>query len=394
MTEKPPRTATLLSHAGREPSRQYGAVNPPVVRTSTVVFDSLEEFEAIKDPRRVEGRYAYGRLGTITTVSLEKLASALEGAADSFLVPSGLAAITTALMALVKAGDHLLVVDCVYAPARNFCQNVLGAFGVETEFVPADVGAEIERLIRPNTKAIYLESPGSLTFEMQDLRAVAAVARRHGVRTLVDNTWASPLGLRPLDLGIDISLHAATKHFVGHSDAMLGIVCCNEETAPAVLAMRRALGHSVGSEEAYLGQRGARTLQVRLERSSASALAVCRWLQQRPEVAQVLYPPLPEDPGHALWQRDFTGACGLFSIVLKRPYELPAVAAMLEGYDYFSIGASWGGYESLVLRGRPQRSVAPWQAPGPLVRYYVGLEDPDDLIADLDAGFARLAAAT
>ncbi len=384
------KPASRLVHAGRSPAKQYGAVNPPVVRASTVIYDTVEEFERIKDHRYEPGRFGYGRFGTMTTVSLETLASDLEGAADSFLVSSGLAAITTALMALLKAGDHLLIVDCAYLPTRIFTQRVLQAYGVEVEFVAADVGSEIAALFRDNTRAIFLESPGSLTFEMQDLRGISALAKERGIRTLIDNTWASPLGCRPLSLGIDISLHAATKHFVGHSDAMLGLVCCNDETAPLVHRMVRALGHAAGSEEAYLGQRGTRTLAVRLERASASALNICRWLQGRPEVARVLYPPLPEDRGHALWKRDFTGACGLFSIVLADSFAKPAVAAMLEGYDLFGIGASWGGYESLVRLEVPVRTTKPWTDRGSVVRYSIGLEDCDDLVADLERGFDRL----
>ncbi len=382
---------TRLVHVGRSPKHQFGAVNPPVVRASTVVFDTVEEFERIKDHRIEEGRYGYGRFGTITTASLERLASDLEGAAESFLVSSGLAAITTALMALLRAGDHLLIVDCAYLPTRIFTQRVLRDYGVEVEFIPSNSGAEIATRLRENTRAIFLESPGSLTFEMQDLRAIALLAKSRGIHTLIDNTWASPLGCQPLALGIDISIHAATKHFVGHSDAMLGLVCCNAETAPLVHRMVRALGHAAGSEEAYLGQRGARTLAVRLERASQTALRICRWLTSRPEVARVLYPPLPEDPGHALWRRDFTGACGLFSVVLSEPFQKAQVAAMLEGYDLFSIGASWGGYESLVRTEEPIRTAQPWQDAGPIIRFSIGLEDCDDLLADLEAGFARLA---
>lgn len=390
MRRGPKKPETRLTHVGRAPKQQYGAVNPPVVRTSTVVFDTVEEFERIKDHRQEPGRYGYGRFGTITTASLEQLASDLEGAADSFLVSSGLAAITTALMALLKAGDHLLIVDCAYLPTRIFTQRVLRDYGVEVEFIPANSGAEVATLFRENTRAIFLESPGSLTFEMQDLRAIAMLAKSRGIRTVIDNTWASPLGCQPLALGIDISIHAATKHFVGHSDAMLGLVCCNAETAPSVNRMVRALGHAAGSEEAYLGQRGARTLAVRLERASQSALRICHWLTQRPEVERVLYPPLPEDPGHALWRRDFSGACGLFSLVLDESVEKPQVAAMLEGYDLFSIGASWGGYESLVRTEEPIRTAEPWTGGGPIVRYSIGLEDCDDLLADLEAGFSRL----
>ncbi len=384
------KSDTRLTHVGRSPRNQYGAVNPPVVRASTIVFETLEDLQRARDHRQQPGNYVYGRLGTITTASLEQLMTDLEGAADSFLVSSGLAAITAALMAVVKTGDHLLVVDCAYLPTRKFTQGVLADFGVEVEFIPSACGAEIAERFRDNTRAIYLESPGSLTFEMQDLRAIAEVARERGIYTVMDNTWASPLGCRPLSLGIDISLHAGTKHIVGHSDAMLGIICCNEETRPLVASMVRALGHACGSEEAYLGQRGARTLSVRLERSSQSALRICQWLQQRPEVARVFYPPLPDDPGHALWKRDFTGACGLFSIELAEPPNQQALAAMVDGYQLFSIGASWGGYESLVRVEVPVRTAQTWEGNAPIIRYNIGLEDCDDLLADLEAGFARL----
>ncbi len=393
MKDRKAKPATLLAHLGRDPGNQYGAVNPPVVRTSTVIFDRVEDFETIRDHRENPGRFGYGRFGTITTASLEQVVSELEGAADSFLVSSGLAAITTALLALVKGGDHLLVVDCAYGPTRVFCEKVLPDLGVEVDFVPSDVGGDIRTYCKENTRALYLESPGSLTFEMQDLRAVAAVAGERGIVTMMDNTWASPLGCRPLALGIDISVHAATKHFVGHSDAMLGVICCNEKTLSAVHRMVRVLGQAAGSEEAYLGQRGVRSLHLRLERASASALRLCRWLQARPEVERVLYPPLPEDPGHALWQRDFTGACGLFSIVLKEGYDKAAVAAMLEGYELFGIGASWGGYESLARTEVPRRSATPWEARGAVIRYSIGLEDCGDLQSDLAAGFERLNAA-
>jgi len=394
MSSRKAKPETVLSHAGRNPGRQYGAVNPPSVRASTIVFDTVEAFERVKDHRCDEGSYGYGRFGTITTASLERLAGELEGASASFLVSSGLAAVTAALMAILKSGDRLLIVDCAYLPTRNFAERILRPYGIAVDYLPPDVGEDIANYLTPNTRAIFLESPGSLTFEMQDLRAVAQAARAAGIRTVIDSTWASPLGLKPLSLGIDISVHAATKHFVGHSDAMLGLICCNEETRLEVDRTIRALGHTAGSEEAYLGQRGARTLALRLERATESALRICRWLQERPEVARVFYPPLPGDPGHRLWKRDFTGACGLFAIELAAGFEKPAAAAMLEGYDFFSIGASWGGYESLVRTEVPVRTAQPWTGEGVLVRYSIGLENCDDLLSDLERGFSRLQAAS
>lgn len=386
---------TRLAHGGRNTKAQFGAVNPPVVRASTFLFDSYDDFVSRKARDRHRGEYAYGRIGTQTSAALEGLMAELEGAVDCFSVSSGLAAITGTLLSLLRAGDHLLMADSVYEPTRAFGAGMLTSLGIEVEFYDPLIGAGIEALIRPNTRAIYLETPGSLTFEVQDLPAIAAVARRHEVITLVDNTWASPLGLKPLSLGIDISLHAGTKHIVGHSDAMLGLICVNERTVKAVRAGLFRLGYCAGTEELYLGLRGLRSLEVRLQRSTASALEVARWLAERPEVAEVRYPPLPGDRAHALWKRDFTGACGLFGVVLAKPYSQRALAAMFEGYELFGIGASWGGYESLATPTFPERlrTAVPWNAPGPALRYAIGLEDPADLIADLAAGFDRLAAA-
>lgn len=392
---KPAAAATRLAHGGRDKARQFGAINPPVVRASTILFDSYDDFVNRKTRDRRKGEYMYGRSGLPGSVALEGLVAELEGAADCVSVSSGAAAVAAPLLALLAAGDHLLVADSVYEPTRAFCANHLTRLGIQVGFYDPLLGAGIEALCRPETRVILLESPGSLTFEVQDLPAIAKVAQARDIVTVIDNTWASPLGLRPLQLGIDVSVQAATKHIVGHSDAMLGLVSTGEHLEKRLRAGIMAQGQNAGTEEIFLGLRGLRTLELRLQRASASALAVAGWLGQRPEVARVLYPPLPGDAGHALWKRDFTGACGLFGLVLARPYAKDAVAAMVNGYDYFGIGASWGGYESLVIPTFPEklRSAVPWQAEGPTLRYNIGLEDPRDLIADLEAGFERLAAA-
>lgn len=388
-------TATRLAHGGRRREGQFGAVNPPVVRASTILFDSYRDFIERKSRDRRKGEYSYGRLGNPAATALEGLVAELEGAADCLCVQNGMAAVSGPLLALLSAGDHLLVTDTAYEPTRNFARNALTRLGIEVEFYDPLVGAGIERLFRETTRMVFLESPGSLTFEVQDLPAIARAARSRDIVTMIDNTWASPLGLKPLAHGIDISVHAGTKHIVGHSDAMLGLVCMNERLEQRLRTGLWGLGFGAGTEEVYLGLRGMRTLELRLKQATENALVVAAWLQQRPEVGRVLYPPLPDDPGHALWKRDFTGACGLLSVVLAEAFAEGAVARMIEGYDYFGLGASWGGYESLVLPAFPGklRTAVPWSAPGPLVRYHVGLEDPQDLIADLEAGFERLTGA-
>ena len=386
---------TRLAHGGRSKTAQFGAVNPPVVRASTILFGSYEAFVNRKSRDRRKGEYMYGRSGLPGSVALEGLVAELEGAADCVSVSSGAAAVVTPIQVLLNSGDHLLVADTVYEPTRAFCVNHARRLGMEVEFYDPTLGAGIAALCRPNTRGILLESPGSLTFEVQDLPAIAAVAQARDIYTIIDNTWASPLGLQPLRFGIDVSVHAGTKHIVGHSDAMLGLICSNARVEKAMRAGVLALGHTAGTEEVFLGLRGLRTMELRLRQSSAAALQIARWLSGRPEVARVLYPPLPQDPGHALWKRDFTGACGLFGVVLAQPHAPSAVAAMIDGYDWFGIGASWGGFESLVIPTFPERlrTAVPWTAPGPTLRYAIGLEDPTDLIADLEAGFERLAAA-
>ncbi|MCG8354761.1 MAG: cystathionine beta-lyase [Kiloniellales bacterium] len=393
MKEKKPRgDETLLAHLGRDPGRYHGVVNMPVFHASTVLYDSLEDFESrvrINEP----GAVLYGRMGTPDTFALEAAVAELEGGADSVAVPSGLAAISCALLALVEAGDHILVSDSVYKPARTFCDKTLARLGVETSYFDPTIADDgIAALVRTNTRLIYAESPGSLTFEMQDLPALGAVARTRDIPLLADTTWATPLHFKPFAHGVDISIQAGTKYLVGHSDAMLGMITSNERYAPQIRRGVRQLGVSAGTEEIFLGQRGLRTLAVRLARHQETGLALARWLEARPEVAQVLHPALPSHPGHAIWRRDFTGACGLFSIVLRHPYPKAALSAMIEGLELFGLGASWGGYESLLIPADPTeiRTATAWQAPGPLLRIHAGLEAVDDLIADLAAGFERL----
>lgn len=383
----PHRPATDVVHAGRDPFAHHGFVNPPVYRGSTVLFKTLESFE------KRDQRYVYGRRGTPTSEALEAAIARLEGGARAWLAPSGAAAIATALISFTKAGDHILVADTVYLPTRKICDGPLKRFGVETTYYDPTLGAGIARLMRSNTALVYTESPGSLTFEVQDISAIAAAAHAADALVVMDNTWASPLYFKPFTHGVDISIQAGTKYIVGHADAMLGAIAVTEPLAARLVAEAGGLGICAGTEEMYLGLRGFRTLDVRLERHWRSGLEIARWLERRPEVARVLHPALPSHPQHALWKRDFLGASGLFSIVLK-PCPRQAMAAMIEGLELFGIGASWGGYESLVLPfdAAKARSATAWQPEGPTVRLHIGLEDVADLKADLEAGFARLAA--
>jgi cysteine-S-conjugate beta-lyase len=386
--ERPPRrTATEIVHAGRDPFAHHGFVNPPVYRGSTVLYKTLESFEG-----RTQ-RYTYGRRGTPTSEALEVAIASLEGGARTWLAPSGAAAIATLLLSVTKAGDHILVADTVYQPTRRLCEGPLKRFGVETTYYDPTIGSGITRLMRSNTTLVYTESPGSLTFEIQDIPAIAAAAHDAGALVAMDNTWASPLYFKPFAHGVDISVQAGTKYVVGHADAMLGAITVTDKLAPTLVAEAGGFGICAGTEEMYLGLRGFRTLEVRLERHWRSGIEIARWLEGRPEVAGVTHPALPSHPQHALWQRDFLGASGLFSIELK-PCSKTALAAMLNGLTLFGMGASWGGYESLVLPfdASRARSATVVSAKGPTLRFHIGLEDVDDLKADLDAGFARLAA--
>jgi len=384
---------TRIVTAGRKEAKRLGLVNPPVFHASTVLRPSLAaQKEAMAARKRGERLFFYGRDGSPTARALEDAMAALEGAHDCLTFSSGLGAISTALLACLSAGDHMLVTDGVYRPVRVFCDGMLARLGVETTYYPPRIGAGIAELIRPNTRVVYVESPSSQTFEMQDLPAIAEVAHAHDALVLVDNTWATPYFHKPLALGADMSIQAATKYIVGHSDAMLGTVATTEAAWPLLRQATREIGQCAGPDDLYLGQRGLRSMAVRLRHQQNAAIDLATWFKARPEVARVLHPALPDDPGHAIWKRDFTGASGLFAVEL-RPCSETALAAMVDGLEYFGIGASWGGYESLVLPANPLRTAVPWRAEGPLLRFHVGLEAPDDLKADLDAGFARLARA-
>lgn len=381
---------TLLAHLGRDPASHFGTVNAPVYHASTLLFDSVEAFQEAGRRRLEKGNSSYGRTGTPTTFAFEETMAALEGGYGAVAVSSGLQAVAVVLMAFAKAGSHLLLPDSVYFPARRICAELLQRLDVETTFYDPCIGAGIADLIRDETALIYLESPGSLTFEVQDVPAIVAAAKAAGVPTAIDNTWATPLFLRPLSLGVDIVLHAATKYIVGHSDAMLGVVVCGEPHYERLRRTGQFLGCAAAPDDVYLGLRGLRTLAVRLERHQANALRLAEWLGQRPEVDRLLHPALPSDPGHAIWRRDFTGASGLFGFTLK-PCKREAAAALVDSVTLFGIGASWGGYESLMILTDPaaMRSATRWDSPGPSLRVHAGLEHCDDLIADLEAGFAR-----
>ncbi len=375
---------------GRAPEDHHGVVNTPVYRASTILHPTVEAFEQRHDPTN-KHRVVYGLLGTPSTFDLEEVVADLEGGYDAVLLPSGLAAITTALTTFLSPGDHLLIADTVYWPNRMFCDEHLKRLQVEVEYYDPTLGAGIETLIKANTKVIFLESPGSLTFEVQDIPAITEVAKRHHVVTILDNTWATPAFLKSFSLGIDVSIHAATKYLSGHSDIMMGIIISAEHVAADVRRNHRLFGQTASPDDAYTTLRSVRTLATRLKAHEAAGMALAQWLSARDEVERVLHPALPGHPGHDFFKRDYLGASGLFGIILK-PQPRERMINMVNGMRLFGIGASWGGYESLMIPSYPERyrTATAWDSPGQVLRIHAGLEDLDDLLADLDAGLARL----
>jgi len=387
----PMRPDTEVAHRGRDPSQHLGAINTPVYHATTMLFDTVADLEAAE-----RGEYpgvSYGLHGLPTVTDMQAAIAELEGGHAALAVASGLAAITLALLGTTQAGDHVLVTDSAYGPTRRFCNNQLKRFGIEVSYYDPRLGGAIEREMRPNTRVVFAESPGSLSFEVQDVSAIAEAAHRRGALVMLDNTWATPLGFRAFSHGVDIALHAATKYIGGHSDVLTGLIVCSEATYPRLHRLWTDMGVTLSSDDAFLALRGLRTLAVRLQRHTQSALTIARWLRERPEVDQVIFPALEDAPDHALWKRDFTGACGLFGVMLK-PAPKARVDAMLDGLKLFRMGWSWGGFESLIIPAHPERirTATRWDARGPYLRLHVGLEDVQDLIADLAGGFERLRA--
>ncbi len=387
-----PGLRTLLSHVGRAGKRVHGFVNPPLLRGSTVLVPTVAERQALQ-AKRGEQVLTYGTGGSATHWALEDAIAAIEGGSRCYIVSTGLAGVTTPLLAFLKTGDHMLMPDHVYGPARVFASGMLRNFGIETEFYPPEVDeVGMAALMRPNTRVVYTESPGSHTFEMQDVPAIARAAHARGAKVMMDNTWGIH-HFQPFKHGVDISIQAATKYPAGHSDVLIGAVTVNDPDDWQILhAAGRALGQYASPDDCWLTLRGIRTMAVRRQAQMESALLVAHWLRQQPEVAQVLHPALPGAPGHELWRRDFTGACSLFGVEFKSNFTVADTHRFLEALDLFGIGASWGGYESLAVptTGFITRTAGGKGFAGPVVRIHIGLEDPDDLMADLARGLAAL----
>ncbi len=380
---------TTLVTSGRKKEWTHGIVNPPIYRASTCIFETYAEMrERVANPSAPH--LFYGRKGTPTQWAFADAMTELEGGEGTMLFPSGISAVTSAILSLVKAGDHILITDSAYDPTRSFANGFLKTMGISTTYYDPCIGVGIEDLIQENTTVIVTETPGSLTFEVQDLPAICSVAKKHDAYVVTDNTWATPLLLKPLELGADISVQACTKYVGGHSDIMLGSATANKRTFKKLQRTAYQLGQTVSPDDAALALRGLRTLGVRLKQHEENALKVAHWLQGQPEVAEVLHPAFENCAGHEIWQRDFAGSCGLFSIILKEG-TYPDTAAMVDDMELFKMGFSWGGFESLILPSDPAscRTAVSWKSPGPLVRLHIGLENVDDLIDDLSAGLKR-----
>lgn len=380
---------TQLVHLGRYPAQHKGAVNTPTVRTSTILFDSHAEFLAAESGE--SKKLTYGRHGTDTKHDLEETLSVLDGMERTFLCPSGVSAITFALSAFLKPGDHVLMVDSVYGPTRMYCDRELKRLGIETTYYDPMVGAKIEDLFRETTRVVFVESPGSVTFEVQDVPAIAEVAHRNNAVVLADNTWATPLAPTPAGLGVDVIIHSLTKYACGHSDVLMGAVSASGSHAKTLEKHYKLMGLAVSPDDCYFVARGLRTLAVRVKEQEKNGLKLAQWFADRPETLRVLHPAMESCPGHEYWQRDIGMSCGLFAVVIK-PTSQESLSIMLDNMRYFAMGFSWGGYESLLISLNPKhfRTATKWPEDGVLLRVHAGLEDVEDLIADLEAGFDRL----
>jgi cystathionine beta-lyase len=391
--------ATRIVHAGRDPKEQGWMVNPPIYQTSTIVFPALKDLlyaergysnNDLVEPYELK----YGRYGTQTNFALEKAIAEIDCGYNSFVTSSGAAAINTALMAFLKQGDHMLVVDNVYSPTRGFADKFLKKLGIETTYYDPAIGSDIKKLIQKNTKVIFMESPGSLSFEIQDVPAICKVAKKHGIVTIIDNSWASGIYFKPLNHGADVVVTALTKYINGHSDIMMGAITIQEKHFRVMYEAFRYMAANAAPFSSYMVQRGLRTSKIRMDHCFKSALEMAKWLETKSEVAKVLYPALESDSNHALWKRDFTGAAGLFTLVLDRKYSNEALAQMLDKLHYYGMGYSWGGYESLILPvdAGSVRSATKWPYSNQTcLRINIGLEDVEDLKEDLEEGFKRLA---
>jgi len=386
------RENTRVAHLGRCKGWSHGIVNTPVYRASTCTFESFADFRrAIADP---DSGLFYARLGTPSQWSLREAIRDLENGAGSWLYPSGMTAVAASILSLVEAGDHVLMTDGAYEPGRTLCNDILPRYGIETTFFdPTAAAAALEPLFRDNTRLVAVESPSSMTLEVQDLPAIARLAHDHGARVVVDNTWATPLYCRALELGADVVVHAVTKYIGGHSDLVMGVATANDETWPALQETSVKFGFTTSPDDAWLALRGLRTLPARLARHQAGAMALARWLAEHPEVARVHHPALEGSPGHEFFRRDFRASTGLFAVILARGH-YEQMGALVDHLELFKMGFSWGGFESLLVPYDPSqlRSGRRWEAPGPLLRIHVGLEDPEDLIADLRQGLDRFTA--
>lgn len=396
--DKKMHEATRIIHAGRDPKEQGWMVNPPIYQTSTIVFPTLKDLiyaergysnNDLVEPYELK----YGRYGTQTNFALEKAIAEIDGGYNAFVTSSGAAAINTALVAFLKQGDHMLLVDNVYSPTRSFADKFLKKLGIETTYYDPLIGEDIKKLIKKNTKVIFLESPGSLTFEVQDVAAICKVAKKHGVVTIIDNSWASGIYFKPLEHGADVIVTALTKYINGHSDVMMGAITVQEKHFRVMYEAFRYMAVTAAPFSSYMVQRGLRTSKIRMDHCFKSALEIAQWLESRPEVEKVFYPALESDAGHKLWKRDFTGAAGLFTIVLDRKYSNESLARMVDKLHYYGMGYSWGGYESLILPIDPSgvRTATKWPHSNKnCLRINIGLEDVEDLKDDLEAGFKRL----